>query len=64
MRLAVTMTRRNLERALWPGLALILASGVALLGLQAYEALVERTQATALARTLLRSTLVSPACSR
>ena len=55
------MTRRNLERALWPGLALILASGIALLGLQAYEALVERTQATALARSAFGLLLLSVA---
>src|SRR5262249_51962600 len=46
-----TMTRRNLERVLWPGLALIVMAGVALLGLQVYEALVARTELTALART-------------
>src|SRR5262245_65994872 len=47
----LTMTRRNLERVLWPGLALIVMAGVALLGLQVYEALVARTELTALART-------------
>jgi hypothetical protein len=45
------MKRRLLEKALWPGLALMVVSGVALLGLQAYEALIGRTAMTALART-------------
>jgi PAS domain S-box-containing protein len=53
------MTRRNLERALWPGLGLILASGIALLGLQAYEALVARTEGTALARSVFGVLLIA-----
>jgi len=52
------MTRRNLERVLWPGLALIVMAGVILLSLQAYEALVARTELTALARTVSAFVLI------
>jgi PAS domain S-box-containing protein len=55
------MIRRNLGKALWPGLGLILASGIGLLALQAFEAFAARTELTSLARTVFAVVLVSAA---
>ncbi len=53
------MFRRNVGKALWPGLALIVGSGIGLLGLQAYEALVVRTEFTTVARAAFAVVLVT-----